>query len=177
MDWRKLIARMRHHRFAHTAVEVKTAPAIADDDSLILMESEKLTHQETEWARVVDPITQEELLVPAFSTVEATIARSAKRRAGELHTIRFFPDHGHPWPLWDSQAGYTATPDDYGLSDQLDRALRRWYDEWEAAVGPGDGWREMEQYIRWAARGDELAAWLAQEVWDTADVVVEHRTG
>lgn len=152
-------------------------PQSVGEDSVVSMESEKLTHEGAEWARVVDPVTQEELSVPSFSTVEPTIARSAKRRAGELHTIRFFPDHGHRWPLWDPKAGYTATPDEYGLSDQLVMALRRWYDEWEAAVGPGDGWRDAEQHRSWADRGDELAAWLAREVWDTAEVVVEHRTG
>jgi hypothetical protein len=140
------------------------------------MESEGLTPQGTEWTWVVDPVTQEELAVPSFSTVKATIARSAKRRAGQLHTIRFFPDHGHRWPLWDSKAGYTATPDEYGLSDELVGALRRWYDDWEAAVGPGDGWRNAELHQSWVARGDELAEWLAREVWDTAEVIVEHRT-
>lgn len=139
------------------------------------MGSGKSTHQTTEWGRVVDPVTQVELLVPSYSNPEATIARSAKRRAGELHTIRFFPDHGHDWPLWDSRAGYTATPDDYGLSDELVTALRQWYDEWEAAVGPGDGWRDPEQQRFWVERGDELAAWLAEEVWDSAEVIARHR--
>lgn len=141
------------------------------------MESEKLTRHGAEWSRAVDPVTQEELSVPSFSTVEATISRSAKRRAGELRTIRFFPDHGHDWPLWDSKAGYTATPDEYGLSEELVAALRRWYDEWEAAVGPGDGWRDQEQRDDWIQRGDQLAAWLTREVWDTAEVIVEHRDG
>ena len=149
---------------------------IQREDSLIGMESEKPTRLETEWAWVVDPVTQEELSVPSFSTAEATIARSAKKRSGELHTIRFFPDHCHDWPLWDPQAGYTATPDEYGLSGDLVGALRGWYDEWDAAVGPGNGWSDTEHYLSWAARGDELAAWLAREVWDTAEVVVEHRT-
>ncbi|MGH1522696.1 hypothetical protein ACRAWC_00830 [Leifsonia sp. L25] len=141
------------------------------------MDSERLTHQETEWGRAVDPTTQEELPVPSYSTVEATIARSAKRRAGELRTIRFFPDHCHDWPLWDTCAGYTATPDEYGLSEELVSALRRWYDEWEAAVGPGEGWRDPEDQQAWSERGDELAAWLTREVWDTAVVVAEHRAG
>ena len=127
--------------------------------------------------RVVDPVTQEELFVPSFSTDVATVARNAKKRAGELHMIRFFPDHGHRWPLWDSRAGYTATPSAYGLSAALASALRRWYDEWETAVGPGDGWRNDQQHRAWMDQGDELADRLAQEVWDIGEVVAEHRVG
>lgn len=141
------------------------------------MNAEAAKYQETEWGRAVDPITQEELSVPSFSTVEATIARNAKKRAGDLRTIRFFPDHGHDWPLWDTRAGYTATPHEYGLSEELVCALRRWYDEWVAAVGQGDGWRDAERQQDWIDRGDRLAARLAKEVWATADVIVEHRTG
>ncbi|MEN2742366.1 hypothetical protein ABCS02_31695 [Microbacterium sp. X-17] len=139
------------------------------------MKREELPDRRSSWGRAVDPVAQEELLVPPYSSAEATIARSARSRAGELHTIRFFPDHGHDWPLWDPNFGYTVTPDHYGLSDELATALRRWYDEWEAAVGPGDGWRDAAEHDKWLERGDELCDWLTQELWDSAEIIAEHR--
>lgn len=132
-------------------------------------------HSEAEWARTVDPVTQVELLVPPYSTVEATVARAAKLRAGQLHEVRLFPDHGHGWPLWDPKVGYTAVPDDYGLSEGLVAALRQWYDDWEAAVGPGDGWSDAAEKEEWIERGDDLAARLVEETWDIAVIVPRFR--
>lgn len=126
--------------------------------------------------RILDPETQEELVVPAFSTAAATIERAAKQRAGTLRLIRFFPDHGHRWPLWENgSATYTMTPDDYGLSDDLRGALREWYDDWERHVGAGVGWSDVPTRERWIRRGDELAAALGREVWAIAEVRAEHR--
>jgi hypothetical protein len=125
----------------------------------------------------VDPATQIELLVPQFSSAEAEVARAAKERACELRVVRFFPDHGHPWPLWDSSVGYTASPRDLGLSADLTQSLRVWYDEWESAVGPGDPWKDSEAESAWLERGDELVLWLAREVWMVAVVYAAHRYG
>lgn len=124
---------------------------------------------------VVDPATQVELPVPAFSDPESTVVREAKRRSGELRTVRFFPDHGHRWPLWDPSVGYTAGPEDFGLSVALTRDLREWYDAWEAAVGPAEPWKDPVAEREWEDRGDVLAVRLAAEVWDFAIVYVAHR--
>ncbi|WP_434316858.1 hypothetical protein [Leifsonia sp. P73] len=124
---------------------------------------------------VIDPATQVELPVPAFSDPESTVLRETRRRSGELRVVRFFPDHGHRWPLWDSSVGYTAVPEDFGLSGALTRDLRQWYDEWEAAVGPAEPWKDPVAERAWEDRGDVLAVRLAAEVWDFAIVYVAHR--
>ena len=125
---------------------------------------------------IVDPATQEELFVPSYSTTTATLRRAQKARDGMLRIVRIFPDHGHPWPLWDPAAGYTASPDTYGLSAGLTEALAKWYLAWEAAVGSGDGWPTDLQRMDWERQGDELVVWLTRELWDVAEVRAEfHR--
>ncbi|GAA4152340.1 hypothetical protein [Leifsonia shinshuensis] len=124
---------------------------------------------------VLDPVTQVELTIPAFSNADSTVVREAKRGSGELRRVRFFPDHGHRWPLWDSSVGYTAGPEDFGLSGELTQALRHWCDEWELAVGAGEPWKDPVAQRAWEERGDLLALRLAEEVWDFAIVHAEHR--
>jgi hypothetical protein len=124
---------------------------------------------------VVDPVTQVELPIPAFSDPASTVLRESMRRFGDLRVVRFFPDHGHRWPLWDASVGYTAGPEDFGLSPDLTQTLRQWYDEWEAAVGPAEPWKDPVAEREWEERGDVLAVRLAAEVWDFAIVAVAHR--
>ncbi|CAM5519540.1 hypothetical protein [Leifsonia shinshuensis] len=121
-------------------------------------------------AVVVDPVTHVELAIPAFSTADAVIAREARRRAGGLRVVRFFADHCHRWPLWDASVGYTAEPGDFDVSDDLTTALRRWYDDWELAVGPGEPWVDRVAERTWHVRGDQLARQLAEELWSVAIV-------
>jgi hypothetical protein len=84
-----------------------------------------------------------------------------------------FPDYGHEWPLWeDDHDEYTMVPSDYGLSADLTRRLRLWYDEWERGFDPSSlppRWKPG-QGRRWSERGLELANALREEVKDFADV-------
>ncbi len=97
---------------------------------------------------------------------------SARSLAGEpvvlpdgRRVIRMFPDHGHRWPLWESFTdAYTRDPDDLGLSASLRDALRRWYDEWEAAGLDGHPGEE------WIEEGTRLAALLQAELDGVAEV-------
>lgn len=128
--------------------------------------------------RVVDPVTQVELVVPAFATPERAIERAALDRAGRLRRIRFFLDGTNPWPLWEDQGDtYMPTPRDLGLSDKLENDLRDWSASWNAHVryngDPIDpAWRRS-----WLHRGDELLGRVQEQVWDFAEVVPEHRRG
>lgn len=46
--------------------------------------------------------------------------------------LRFFPDWGHRWPLWENGTDkYAMEPADFGLSEKLTLDLRDWYDFWE----------------------------------------------
>ena len=79
--------------------------------------------------------------------------------------VRMFPDHGNPWPLWESFTDeYSRTPSELGLSPELTDALRRWYDAWEPVAldgGPGAEWLE---------EGRRLAGALQRELRDVAEV-------
>lgn len=76
-----------------------------------------------------------------------------------------FPDYGHCWPLREAGSGkYSMDPTDYGLSDDLVSALRRWYDDCERNC-PLDGtWPSPEYGRRWGKAGLALSRWLNTEV-------------
>jgi hypothetical protein len=93
--------------------------------------------------------------------------------------IRLFPDYGHDWPLWedDHPDHYNAEPADFGLSTELTRELRAWYDEWEHGFDPvadPPRWKPGEGQ-GWSERGAKLADRLRDEVHDFADVEYDGR--
>lgn len=92
--------------------------------------------------------------------------------------IRLFPDYGRDWPLWENatptwDAGYTTTPDAYGLSDGLARDLADWNALWEANFDPIEGWTDDTARSKWREDGLAIAARLQTEVADFADVTYE----
>jgi hypothetical protein len=126
--------------------------------------------------RVVDPVTQVELLVPPGITDARAIERARRQRAGELHRIRFFPEWGCDYPLWeDFTDKYTMEPGDYGISPELGRRLRDWARFWQRHLDPFDGWDDPGNEREWLATGDELVRALELEVYDIAVVVPEFR--
>jgi len=89
--------------------------------------------------------------------------------------IRLFPDDSRDYPLWESSTltwdvGYTTTPDEYGLSAELGRALARWQAFWEKHADPFTGWDAEEHREQWVREGRELTTRLADEVAAFADV-------
>ncbi len=121
--------------------------------------------------RVLDPVTQEELIVPEWSDDDATIARAAARRDGLLRQIRFFTDYSAALPLWGSN-GYGG--EEEGLSAALIRDLRDWVARWERAFDPFDGWRDASLRDPWVVEGHLLADRVERELWTTAVVTREH---
>lgn len=89
---------------------------------------------------------------------------------GEKREVRLFPDWGHPWPLWESDAGPDMSPQDYGLSPGLTKRLRRWYDTWYRETEPGEPWRDRALHRRWREEGDRLAEDLQTELGDDFSV-------
>ena len=130
---------------------------------------------EASWPRIVDPLEGVEVAVPPFATRADALARAALARAGAVHLVRFFPDWGHPWPLWDTRCGYTAEPDDYGLGEELSRWMRTWYGDWARCFSDVEVWRGAPSYATWADEGDRIAADLAVEIWRIGDVTAQHR--
>lgn len=126
---------------------------------------------------VLDPVTQVELEVPIYATPESTIARSVKRRNGELRTIRVFPDVGHEWPLWEPGSDiYAIGPEDLPISEGLAGDLRVWYDDWEMSFSRSFSWSSDAEAERWRQRGDVLLDRLQQELWLQAEVVGTYRS-
>ncbi|WP_130177107.1 hypothetical protein [Cryobacterium sp. SO1] len=124
-------------------------------------------------SRVVDPVTQIELVVPVYGTPERTIRRAALARKGLIRTVRFYPDWPHPWPFWGEEGAVSA--EDLGLSESLQGDLRRWFDEWNATFRYDTGWPTAATGEAWMSVGDDLVIRVQQEVWDFADVRAEHR--
>jgi len=132
--------------------------------------------QFSERRRVLDPVTQQEILVPRGISDERAIEHARKEREGELHRIRFFVDWGHRYPLWESfTEKYAMEPDDYGLSPGLGRRLGEWALFWTAHVEPAEGWDDPANQALWLATGDELVRELELEVYDIAVVLAEFR--
>ena len=126
--------------------------------------------------RLIDPETQEELLVPDEIDDTRAIEHARRGRRGELRRIRFFLDYGHGYPLWESGSdSYVMTPDDYGLSPELARRLRDWALVWERHHDPFTGWDDETRHQRWLTDGDALVAALEIEIYDVAVVLPEFR--
>lgn len=129
-----------------------------------------------EYRRVVDPVTQVELLVPSAISDERAIDHARREREGELHRIRFFLDWGHDYPLWeDFTDKYTMEPSDYGVSAKLGQRLNEWSRFWQLHYDPFDGWDDPENQTRWLETGDALVRLLEVEVYDIAVVLPQFR--
>lgn len=131
--------------------------------------------------RITDPATGEPLFLPSFATLDQARERAQRERNGELHQLRFFLDHGHEWPLWDAQCGYTAEPSCYGLSPGLVEKIVAWGDTWRNAAnellrGP-DIDAPLMLDVSWYHTGLTLARSTAQEIWHMGDVFPEFLDG
>ncbi|WP_336651384.1 MULTISPECIES: hypothetical protein [unclassified Leucobacter] len=131
--------------------------------------------------RITDPATGEPLVVPSFATLDQARERAQREKNGDLHRLRFFLDHGHEWPLWDTRCGYTAEPSCYGLSLGLVEKIAAWSDTWRNAAnellrGP-DINVPLVLDASWYQTGWALARSTAQEIWHMGDVFPEFLNG
>lgn len=55
-------------------------------------------------------------------------------------TVRFFPDQGHKWSLWEADAGGATAPEYYGLTPNLVFLLELWTKHWDENYHPFSGW-------------------------------------
>lgn len=89
--------------------------------------------------------------------------------------IRLMPEWSSRWPLWEPatptrDVGYVASPEMYGLSEELSTRLEDWQSFWETHVHELHGWDSPENEHRWLEEGDRLTEDLAAEVSEFADV-------
>lgn len=90
----------------------------------------------------------------------------------DLPTIRFFPDWGHLWSLWDSEAGGAVVPSAYGVSEVLTFLLSLWTQHWSENFDPfTEGWTSEEARRRSSLLGDEILQRLRAELGSRAHVV------
>ncbi|WP_165397333.1 hypothetical protein [Microterricola gilva] len=122
----------------------------------------------------MDPVTQEELAVPWHATAERAIDRAAKKRAGQLRSIRLFPEYCRTYPLWeDGGDNYTLAADDLGLSAELGEGLRAWLERWHEECLDSSDWSSEQARLDWLRDGAALCERLQFEVWEFAEVVRE----
>lgn len=60
--------------------------------------------------------------------------------------IRFFPDYGRDWPLWEKSSptwdvGYPTTPEMYGFSDELTRDMAEGNSLWAVNFDHMNSWK------------------------------------
>ena len=121
--------------------------------------------------RVVDPVSQVELIVPPYATPERTIARARLQREGRLRQLRFYPDGTYPWSLWEAGAeNNMPSPAELGLSANLTEELRRLFEDWSVNFRY-DGPQDEAFARRWRAKAAELTARLEEETYDFAQVL------
>lgn len=92
--------------------------------------------------------------------------------------IRLFPEYGLEWPLWENSTptwdvGYATTPDLYGLSEGLTRAMADWNLLWSSNFDHEDGWKNESAREQWREEGLIILERLRAEVADFADVKYE----
>lgn len=119
---------------------------------------------------IIDPSTQVELWVPLYATPGRAIRREARRREGELRTLRLHPDLGSDWPIWDEDALVIDTVIGQ-LSCKLRQDLQRWNQVWLHEFHHFRGWSSARVGEQWHAEGAELTSRLQEETWEIADVV------
>lgn len=98
----------------------------------------------------------------------------------KLREIRYFPDFGRKYPLWESGTDkYAMDPWDYDLSNELASGLRELMELWSSHFtdkhGPEFEWDSVENERRYWDQGDQLLEKLRSEVADIAIVLDQRR--
>ncbi|PPF78438.1 hypothetical protein C5B99_00620 [Pseudoclavibacter sp. Z016] len=121
--------------------------------------------------RILDPVTQVELIVPDGISRDDAIEHARLRRAGKLRRLRLFPDWGHDYSLWGD--GGAMSPEHFGISDGLAERLREWTAFWAARADPFEPWTDLETLHAWWQEGLSLATDLQRELYKTTVVIPE----
>lgn len=85
--------------------------------------------------------------------------------------VRFFPDQGHRWSLWEAEAGGAVSPAGYGLTPNLIFLLELWTDHWDRNYDPFSGWSNEVEHERSDCLYVELYERLKVELGPEFDLV------
>lgn len=82
--------------------------------------------------------------------------------------VRFFPDIGAPWCLWEAGAS-NSTPyaTQLGASQLLEDRITGWYEFWERHCNWENGFDSPGAKATWIAHGDGLLVDLRRELQDS----------
>lgn len=107
-----------------------------------------------------------------FEDGQHRFTRSVPRRI-----LRFFPDWGHEWPLWENGTEkYSMEPRDFGLSEGITARLRCWYDTWveHFDIEYSDGtWTSDAVRLSWRDEGQRLVIDMQRELGGAIEVAPE----
>ncbi|WP_153038810.1 hypothetical protein [Rathayibacter tanaceti] len=116
--------------------------------------------------RIIDPFTQEELLVPEWATDEDAIQRASARRSSAWRVLNIFPEWGHDWPIWEAGVSHDGSDaDDLELPASLRQEISEWYREWAEKTRPMIGWDNHDDRTRWVQHGNALFDQVEKSVW------------
>ncbi|NYF14887.1 hypothetical protein HDC34_003222 [Pseudoclavibacter sp. JAI123] len=119
--------------------------------------------------RLLDPVTQVELIVPDGISDADAIEHARLRRAGELRHLRIFPEWGLDCFLWADEGA--VDPEHFNITPKLADRLREWAAHWEDLGNPFTECTDLDALDTWCQQGLILATNLQQELYMTTTVI------
>ena len=127
--------------------------------------SEDMSH------RLLDPVTQVELVVPDGISDADAIKHARLRRAGQLRHLRLSPEWGTGCFLFSDGGG--ADPEHFNITPNMADRLRKWAAHWEELGNPFTECTDLDALDTWCQQGLTLAIALQRELYMTTVVVPE----
>ncbi|WP_271984117.1 hypothetical protein [Pseudoclavibacter terrae] len=123
--------------------------------------------------RLLDPVTQVELIVPDGISDADAIEHARLRRAGELRHLRIFPEWGLDCSLWTD--GGAVDLECLNVTPGLASRLRSWTTKWETLGSPfeSESRTDLDELNEWRQEGLLIATDLQRELYMTTVVVPE----
>ena len=123
--------------------------------------------------RLLDPVTQVELILPDGISNADAIEHARRRRAGGLRQLRVFPEWGLDCSLWTT--GGAVDLEHFDITPSLASRLRAWTAKWEALGSPFDAEdrTDLDELNEWRREGLTIATDLQRELYATTVVVPE----
>ncbi len=121
--------------------------------------------------RLLDPVTQVELIVPDGISDADAIKHAALRRAGKLRRLRLSPEWGTGCFLFSDGGG--ADPEHFNITPNMADRLRNWAARWEALGNPFKECTDLDALDTWCQQGLTLSIELQRELYMTTVVVPE----
>lgn len=94
-----------------------------------------------------------------------------------MREVRFFPDYGARWCLWEAGTeNGTPFATELGASREVEARIGAWYDFWETHCPVFVGWDHETNLRAWRKEGHEIVAELRSEL-DGLDIDIVPQFG